>query len=274
MSGAFASACVILVRTQGPVNLGLAARLCGNLGVTDLRLVAPLCTVNCADARKFATHSRNLLLDAPVFPDLGAAVADCGLVIGSSARRRGGDHGESLSPGEVPALVAARSPRRWALVFGNEADGLNDEEMLRCQAWLHLETIGPNTSYNLSHAVAITLYGLATAGLPKKTRAKPPADRAMVEHLYDYWLDCLERFHYFRRTSRARFAPQLRRLFNRLDLSIHDVQLLWGMLAQFHYHTFGDRGTRSTRPATTKKKTATKPRRRRAATAARPRRRT
>jgi tRNA/rRNA methyltransferase len=273
MSGAFASACVILVRTQGPVNLGLVARLCGNLGVTDLRLVTPLCTVNCADGRKFATHSRNLLLDAPVFPDLGAAVADCGLVIGSSARRRGGDHGDSLSLGEVPALVAQRAPRRWALVFGNEADGLNDDEMLRCQAWLHLDTIGANTSYNLSHAVAIALYHLATANLPRKSRARPPADRAQVEHLYHHWLDTLERFRYFRRTARARFAPQLRRLFNRLDLSVHDVQLLWGMLAQFHYHAFGDRGTAPAGPAPKKKKSAAprSPRRRTIVAQPRPR---
>jgi len=45
---------VILVRTEGPVNLGLIARNCRNLGINDLRLVAPLCDRNSDDARKFA----------------------------------------------------------------------------------------------------------------------------------------------------------------------------------------------------------------------------
>ena len=57
-------ATVILVRTQGPINLGMVARICGNLGIEDLRLVSPLCEVNCEDSRKFSTHSKELLLAA------------------------------------------------------------------------------------------------------------------------------------------------------------------------------------------------------------------
>ncbi len=245
MSGILANACVILVRTQGPVNLGMVARLCGNLGISDLRLVAPQCEINCEDTRKFATHSRALVLAAPVFADLGAAVADCGMAIGTSARGRALDYGEALALHQVPAAVARRAPRRLALVFGNEADGLSDAELIHCQAWIHLDTCGPNTSYNLSHAVAITLYHLATAQPAADPDPALVAERGQVEHLYRYWLDALERFQYFRRTERGRFAPQLRRLVNRMDLSDHDVQMLWGMLAQFHYFTFGDRGVDS-----------------------------
>ncbi|MEK7412704.1 MAG: TrmH family RNA methyltransferase, partial [Planctomycetota bacterium] len=79
---------VVLVRTQGPINLGMVARICGNFGIDDLRLVAPRCEVNCDDSRKFSTHSRDLLLNAQVFPTLAAAVADCGMVVGTSARFR------------------------------------------------------------------------------------------------------------------------------------------------------------------------------------------
>ena len=61
-------------------------------------------------------------------------------------------------------------------------------------------------------------------------------------HLYSYWLSLLERFQYFRRADRERFIPHLQRLFNRMDLSDRDVQILWGMLAQFQLFTFGDRG--------------------------------
>jgi tRNA/rRNA methyltransferase len=242
MAGLLDRCCVVLVRTQGPVNLGMVARACGNLGITDLRLVAPECEVDCSDARKFSTHSRDLLLGAPVFPDMAGAVADCDLAIGTSARNRNDEYGRGLGLGQVPALLARRAPRKVALVFGNEADGLRDDELIHCQAWLHLDTIGPNTSFNLSHAVAITLYGLAHHDAAPAAEVEPPAPRQQVEMLYSYWLGSLERFQYFRRTERDRFAPQLRRLFNRLDLGEHDVQVLWGMLAQFNYFAFGDRG--------------------------------
>jgi tRNA/rRNA methyltransferase len=233
---------VVLVRTQGPVNLGMVARLCGNLGIEDLRLVAPQCEINCPETRMFSTHSKELILNAPVFPDLPSALVGCPLAIGTSARNRDDEYGESLSLSQVPAFVARRHATAYALVFGNEADGLTDEELIHCQGWMHLDTFGPNTSYNLSHAVAITLYNLATVGAPTALVEEPAANRDAVMHLFQYWLSTLERFQYFRRTDRERFAPQLQRLFNRLDLSEHDVQVLRGMLAQFHHFTFGDRG--------------------------------
>jgi tRNA/rRNA methyltransferase len=236
-------ACVVLVRTQGPINLGMVARLCGNFGIDDLRLVAPECEVNCEDSRKFSTHNREQLLHAPIHPTLEAATADCGLVIGSSARLREGELGPGLEPASVPQLLRRRPARRWALVFGNEADGLNDAEIRCCQAWVHLSTFGPNTSYNLANAVAIILYGIASAVAPRPIEEVPAAERGHVEDLYRYWQGTLERFLFFRRANAERFAPQLRKFIGRMHLTTHDVQVLRGMLAQFNYFTFGDRFT-------------------------------
>jgi len=233
---------LVLVRTQGPVNLGMIARLCGNLAITDLRLVAPRCEIDCEDARKFSVHAKDFLLSAPVFPDLASAVADCGMVVGTSARIRETEAGIPLLPEEVPAVLARRPSTRWALVFGNEADGLNEEELERCQAFVRLRTYGDIFSYNLSHAVAIMLYQLAGVGaqIPER-EVEIAATRIEVDHLYNYWMHSLERFGYFRRTTRERFAPQLQRMMNHLHLSQHDVQMMWGMFAQFHYRTFGNR---------------------------------
>jgi TrmH family RNA methyltransferase len=246
---ALSSCAVVLCRTQGPVNLGMVARLCGNLGVTDLRLVAPECTVDCPEARMFSTHSRELLLTAPVYPDLAAAVADCGWVVGTSGDFRVGDLGSHLRPDQLPARLAERPCARWALVFGNEADGLDSRELAACQAWVHLDTFGPNISYNLANAVAITLYQVAVASAQAPAVAPVVAEevqapRAEVESLERYWLDTLERFGYFRRRagdSRERFLPMFRRFLDRLRLSRHDLQVLRGMLAQQNVHVWGDR---------------------------------
>ena len=144
---------VVLSRTQGPLNLGLCARAC-NLGV-PMRLAEPLCDRNSDEARKFSNKERDTLLAAPIFTDLAAATADCGLVIGTTARMREADnHGEPLLPEQVPDYLAARPADRVAIVFGNEADGLSADELRQCNAFIHLETPGPYSSYNLSHAVA------------------------------------------------------------------------------------------------------------------------
>jgi hypothetical protein len=99
---------VVLVRTEGPINIGSICRVSANCGVADLRLVTPLCTVNSrsvtavscpirvdylynvarvsaidSDARRFAHHSKSLLFTARVYPTLTEAVSDCALVVGS-----------------------------------------------------------------------------------------------------------------------------------------------------------------------------------------------
>ncbi|HAT10870.1 MAG TPA: hypothetical protein DCS97_09825 [Planctomycetes bacterium] len=233
---------IILVRTQGPINLGMVARVCGNMGINDLRLVAPLCEVNCDDSRKFSTHSRDLLLGARVFPDLASAVADCGLVIGTSARFRDSELGSSLAPYEIPELLVRRPAERWAIVFGNEADGLDTAELRCCQTWMHLETFGDNSSYNLANAVAICAYVIATTGIPPlRGTDEPGAPREAVTALYDYWLGTLDRIQYFRRADVERFRPLLTRMLARWHLTMNDVQALRGMLAQVNYFSFGRR---------------------------------
>lgn len=237
-----AGCCLVLVRTQGPINLGMIARICGNMGITDLRLVAPQCEVDVPDARRFATHNRDFLLAAPVFPDLASAVADCGLVIGSSARFRESELGPHLTPVEIPALLSNRPATRWALVLGNEADGLDTAELRCCQAWVHLETFGDNSSYNLANAAAIMLYGIATTGVPPlRGQAEPGAPREAIDSLYEYWLATLDRIRYFRRADADRFRPLLTRMLARWHLTMTDVQALRGMLAQVNYFCFGKR---------------------------------
>lgn len=243
---ALSQCAVVLCRTQGPVNLGMVARLCGNLGVTDLRLVAPAFAVDCPEARMFSTHSRELLLSAPIFPTLEAAVADCGLVVGTSGDFRVGELGAHHRAEDLPGILAERPCARWALVFGNEADGLDARELAVCQAWVHLDTFGPNISYNLANAVAITLYlvashSAAAPAVAPAVAADPQADRQEVDGLRRYWLETLERFAYFRRTDRVRFEPLFRRFVDRLHLSRHDLHVLRGILAQMNWHIWNDR---------------------------------
>jgi tRNA/rRNA methyltransferase len=242
--------CIVLVRTQGPINLGGVARLCGNLGIEDLRLVDPLCDPNSDEARKFANHRRDFLLAAPVFPDLSAALHDVSLAIGTSARDRDEEFGPAVGLDALPGLIGERGTAKIALVFGNEADGLSNEELLACHHRLHLETPGDYPSYNLSHAVAITAHHLCVditeVPAPSAGTLDDAAIGSTVDRLGTYWLDSLERFNYFRRTNRSRFEPQFRLLLKRLRLNERDATTLFGTLAQFNYFAFGDKGSQGT----------------------------
>lgn len=233
--------CLVLVRTMGPINLGMCMRLAANLGVDDVRLVQPLCQIDCDDSRKFANHARHRLPELPVYDDVASAIQDCDLVIGTSARERAGERGRPRTVDELPDLVQDHGSRRTALVFGNEQHGLHDAELAHCQAFLTLATPGDYPSYNLSHAVAIILYAAIDAE-PRILHQQPrAADQMDRERLQDYWMRTLIRFRYFRRTDPERFEPQLRAFLNRMPLQRADCELLRGMLAQFNYLHFGDK---------------------------------
>ncbi|MEM6730679.1 MAG: TrmH family RNA methyltransferase [Myxococcota bacterium] len=235
---------VVLVRTSGPVNLGLCARVCANLGVDSLRLVAPECEVDQPDARKFANHAKEALLRAPRFETLADAVRDCDFVAGTSAHRRQRGFIAPLGPGELARTVQDFS--RAAIVFGNEADGLGNSELRQCQATVHLPTFGDYSSFNLSHAVAVTLFALRTSErvsgaiskrplqeMKPRNDAEAKATQSELGELCSAWLSTLERSGYFRLTDRDRFAPKLRAMLGRFAPAKHDAGLLRGMLAHF-----------------------------------------
>ena len=78
---------IVLVDPNHPGNIGAAARAMKNMGLTELHLVRPKFFPN-ADATARASGADDVLEAARVHEDFADAIADCGLVVGTSARQR------------------------------------------------------------------------------------------------------------------------------------------------------------------------------------------
>jgi tRNA (cytidine32/uridine32-2'-O)-methyltransferase len=76
----------VLVGTQHPGNIGSAARAMKTMGLSRLMLVAPQRFPD-REAYALAAGANDLLDVAEVHPSLASAVADCQLVLASTARR-------------------------------------------------------------------------------------------------------------------------------------------------------------------------------------------
>ena len=74
---------MVLVHPRNPLNIGAAARAMSNFGVHRLRLVNPY-SVAFRDA-KSAVGAAQLLRDAEEFETVADAIADCALVVGTTA---------------------------------------------------------------------------------------------------------------------------------------------------------------------------------------------
>ena len=152
---------VILVEPAGTLNIGSVARLCENFGVNELRLVSPKCDHLAKEAKKMAVRGLKILEEAQTYEELNSALSDCSRIIATCGRK---DHGEIPLDSNQDALLWAIESKREekiALVFGREDRGLSNEELLKANKVISLNTSKKYPSLNLSHAVAIVLHQLS-----------------------------------------------------------------------------------------------------------------
>jgi tRNA/rRNA methyltransferase len=218
----FARVVVVLVRPEGPLNVGSVARLCGNFGCA-LRLVEPLTSVTCSDAMKMAHPSQALLERAPVFATLAEALADVSLAVATSSKLTEATARPFLSGARARQLLPPDG-ERLAVVFGNERTGLSVDEAAKCPRIVRLPTPGPTESLNLSHAVAVMLTLIGSSEAPDEPRAGQ-AQRQALKELLTVELDA-RRFFKGGATARERFQRRLQELLDKLDASERDLELL------------------------------------------------
>ena len=155
---------VVLVNTSHPGNIGACARAMKNMGVSRLTLVQPADFPSGVAVGR-AVSALDILENATVVESLEAAITDCGLVIGASARSRKIPW-PMLSPAQRGVKVVRESEiNKVALVFGREDSGLNNDELQLCHFHVQIPTDENYSSLNLAAAVMVICYELRKAGL-------------------------------------------------------------------------------------------------------------
>ena len=161
---------IILCRASEPGNVGAVCRVMKNMGLSQLRLVAPA-SLDEAPLLARTVHAEDVWRNARFFDTLASATADCSLVIGTTRRRGRKRKNASMEPRALAAWLGTRPVAQGAapdaapvaLVFGNERTGLDDDELNLCGIASHVPVSGAFPSLNLSHAVQIYAYELFLA---------------------------------------------------------------------------------------------------------------
>jgi tRNA (cytidine32/uridine32-2'-O)-methyltransferase len=225
----------VLVRTSHPGNIGAAARAIRTMGFGRLALVAPHAFPH-ADASALAAGADDVLARAPISRDLPTAIADCQLVLGTTARRRDVPM-EEIDPREAAARVAAaaREGREVALVFGNERTGLENEEIKRCHAAVLIPSDPSFPSLNLAQAVQVLAYEVRIAELAGNSalpaqKSDPPASSADLEVFFEHLARTLDAIDFHKGRSPRTVLLRLRRLFLRARPDRRELRILHGIL--------------------------------------------
>ena len=155
---------IVLIQTFHPGNIGATARAMKNMGLKQLCLVQPKAFPH-ERAGWRAASAGDLLDNAVVTETLEEAIADCGLVVGTSARGR-----RIPWPLVNPRVCAERvypelAEHPVALVFGREDRGLTNDELQMCNLHVNIPASEDYTSLNLGMAVQVITYELRMAQL-------------------------------------------------------------------------------------------------------------
>jgi tRNA/rRNA methyltransferase len=222
---------VVLVATRNPLNVGAAARAMSNFGFRHLRVVNPY-QVAFREARS-AVGAEALLAHAEEYSSLAEAIADCSLVVGTTAGSR-----RNLQHSLRPLPEGARELRRQmqsapvALLFGSEKRGLSNQDISHCHWLIRISTCAEHPSMNLGQAVAVCLYELARQNATAPRRQEKPATADDIERVTALLGQTLRASGYMKPRTAASSAEKLRRLVRRLNLTATDAQTWLGMLRQ------------------------------------------
>jgi len=227
---------VVLVDVRNPLNIGAAARAMSNFGFRRLRVVNPY-EIAFQGARS-AVKAGGILENAEKFDTVAEAVADCTLIIGTTAvGHRDLQHSLQRLPEAAPAIRAHLASGTCALLFGSEKFGLSNRDMSHCHWLVHIPTRTEHLSMNLGQAVAICLYELARHSVVTGKAGPEPEERAFapageIERIYETLLAALQASDYPKLNSSDTFQSAVRRMVFRLRLHSGDAEFLLGMLRQ------------------------------------------
>jgi TrmH family RNA methyltransferase len=234
--------CVVLVRARNPNNIGAVARAMHGFGFADLRLVNEY-SVALEKARS-AVDASAILAGAQEFASVADAVADCNLVVGTTAvGERKPEHPlYTLAQGggllrSTSTSPSGRRAARVALLFGSEKTGLSNDALSHCH-WLmtipmHQSPGVRHASMNLGQAAAVCLYELIReTDAPPLTKPRPLASAEDLERVTELLAEVLAGIGYAQRRPASAERTEVRRMVRRMNLNQSDARRWIGILRQ------------------------------------------
>ncbi len=233
---------IVLVNTSHPGNIGAVARAMKNMCLSQLYLVEPRKYPH-DEATWRAASADDVLNSAVVCETLDEAIADCQLVIGTSARERTVpwpllDPRHCMERGYAEAVAG----HKIALVFGREDRGLTNEELQRCNLHVHIPANPEYSSLNIAMAVQVLAYEVRMQHLSGELNNNDMADWdvpvAGAQDLERYLVhleETLRDINFLRPEAPKKLMTRLRRLYQRTRLDEMEVNILRGILTSTQY---------------------------------------
>ncbi len=229
---------IVLVPPKFAENIGAAARIAWNMGITQIIVISDKSFDQEAMA-KMATHKAAHLIEAiEVQDNLADALASFSVIVGTTARR-GRNRFVHRSPRQmVEALLPELPNNRAAILFGPEDTGLTNEDLKHC----HMASAIPTadfSSINLAQAVAIHCYEIyyGAVHMTKDMQYAPQyASSFELESMYNYLEKSLFTIDFLDNVSHIHWMSNIRQLLHRIRLTSKETNIIRGICKKFLEH--------------------------------------
>lgn len=231
---------IVLVETSHTGNMGSAARAMKTMGLTRLCLVNPVIKPD-SQSISLAAGASDIIKQAQIFSSLEEAVADCSLVIGTSARPRSLQW-PNLTPKECGDKIIAETAHhaQVALVFGRERVGLTNDELQKCHFHVGIPANPDYSSLNLAMSVQVLTYEIRMSMLSTVEKSLKHDDDNLnevqypksedIERFYQHLEQTLLKTGFINPNHPGQIMGRLRRLFTRAGIEQQELNILRGIL--------------------------------------------
>jgi tRNA/rRNA methyltransferase len=183
-----------------------------------------------------ASGADRILDEAVLYDTLPEAVADCSLVLATTARAH--DQAKPvIDAGGAAREAAARiaAAETVGILFGRERIGLENHEVALADRIVTLPVNPAFASLNLGQAVVVVAYEwfkLTGSGLPfVEPEKSPPASKQQLLAFFNSLEQELEKVEFFRPPDkRDTMQINLRNIFTRMALTQQDIRTLHGVI--------------------------------------------
>jgi len=230
---------IILVKPQGPLNIGSICRSMMNFGFSKLRLVSPCQEYLSLDAKKMAMGAYKILEQAELFDDLPAALHDIQVAFGTT-RRFGKYRQNFYTPSTAATQINGMDDGTTAaLVMGTEDSGLETKELELCQHFITIPTHADYPSMNLSHSLSILVYEIAMeSDAGKKFHDPIPQQLAPgkeIEQMFNHMRKTLQDIDFLDSKNPDHILRTFRRLFGSAGLTPRDINIVRGLMSRIDW---------------------------------------
>lgn len=229
---------IILVNPQMGANIGAAARVMFNFGLTDLRLVSPRDGWPNIEAERNSAGALEAMPDVQVFNTLADAVADLHFVLATTARPR-----DMVKSVYTPQMASSEMRKRaqegmgCGFVFGAERTGLVNDDIAICHGIINIPTNPDFSSLNLGQAVLLCAWEWfrtqdETHGLALPVGDSFPAKLEDLMGFLDRLENALDDGGFFKAPDlKPTMLRNIRAMFTRSGLTDQELRTLHGILS-------------------------------------------